>query len=435
MPAHTDAFFARFGAALRAANPGATTPDVPALLRRVHERLAREAVRVPLKDAAGASVTVAIGAYDVQLLAASSIAESCGDGTPDQDVPGDGQGRLHRPGADPAVAGSGHHQDARDAGGDGHRVGDLGRAARGRREAGGDVAARGRPQLPDAAPARPARRPGPRRRLPCAREDGGADAARDGHSRRPDLSRGAAGHPARVLAPPPDRRRERGAQRVDDVAGDHARRDRVPEGRERPARPHRRARTEVVSLRDAGRGHARWLADPLRGSLPHYQKCDNGRGILEANRTRWRAGRHPARTARTGRRVRAAKRRTASKGRPAARPRAHGRKVEWSSGRRRRPAPRPAATTTAKRRPTSTPRPGTRPAAPDRDRCPGAGEAADNDVQDVARQRDDQRDDDSRRQAAHPVDGPAAQLGARPVARQTRPVGIRWRSHRAGPPL
>jgi pimeloyl-ACP methyl ester carboxylesterase len=78
MPAHTDAFFARFGAALRAANPGAATPDVPALMRRVHERLARQPVSVPLKDAAGASVTVALGAYEVQFLAASSIADPPG---------------------------------------------------------------------------------------------------------------------------------------------------------------------------------------------------------------------------------------------------------------------------------------------------------------------------------------------------------------------
>jgi pimeloyl-ACP methyl ester carboxylesterase len=78
MPAHTDAFFARFGAALRAANPGAATPDVPALMRRVHERLARQPVSVPLKDAAGATVTVALGAYEVQFLAASSIADPPG---------------------------------------------------------------------------------------------------------------------------------------------------------------------------------------------------------------------------------------------------------------------------------------------------------------------------------------------------------------------
>jgi pimeloyl-ACP methyl ester carboxylesterase len=75
MPAHTDAFFARFGAALRAANPGAATPDVPALMRRVHDRLDREPARAPVKDAAGAAVTLAIGRYDVQLVAASSIAD------------------------------------------------------------------------------------------------------------------------------------------------------------------------------------------------------------------------------------------------------------------------------------------------------------------------------------------------------------------------
>jgi pimeloyl-ACP methyl ester carboxylesterase len=75
MPAHTDAFFARFSAALRAANPTVTTPDVPALMRRVHERLDREPARVTVKDAAGQALTVAIGRYDMQLLAASSIAD------------------------------------------------------------------------------------------------------------------------------------------------------------------------------------------------------------------------------------------------------------------------------------------------------------------------------------------------------------------------
>jgi pimeloyl-ACP methyl ester carboxylesterase len=75
MPAHTDAFFTRFGEALRAANPGVATPDVPALLRRVHERLARQLVSVPLKNAAGETETVVMGAYDVQFIAASSIAD------------------------------------------------------------------------------------------------------------------------------------------------------------------------------------------------------------------------------------------------------------------------------------------------------------------------------------------------------------------------
>lgn len=78
MPAHTDAFFARFSAALRAANPGAATPDVPALIRRVHDRLDRQPVRVPVKDASGATVTLAIGRYDVQLLASGSIADPPG---------------------------------------------------------------------------------------------------------------------------------------------------------------------------------------------------------------------------------------------------------------------------------------------------------------------------------------------------------------------
>ena len=75
MPAHTDAFFDRFGAALRAANPGVATPDVPALMRRVHERLEKKPVILPSKDAAGAPVTIAIGKYDVQFLAAFSIAD------------------------------------------------------------------------------------------------------------------------------------------------------------------------------------------------------------------------------------------------------------------------------------------------------------------------------------------------------------------------
>ncbi len=75
LPAHTDAFFARFSQALRVANPGATTPDVPALMRRVHARLDREPVRVSVQDGTGQATTVAIGRYDVQLLAASSIAD------------------------------------------------------------------------------------------------------------------------------------------------------------------------------------------------------------------------------------------------------------------------------------------------------------------------------------------------------------------------
>ena len=75
MPAHSDAFLARFSAALRAANPGVATPDVPALMRRVHERLTRQPVKVVLKNSTGAAVTVSIGAYDVQLLAAGSIAD------------------------------------------------------------------------------------------------------------------------------------------------------------------------------------------------------------------------------------------------------------------------------------------------------------------------------------------------------------------------
>jgi pimeloyl-ACP methyl ester carboxylesterase len=69
MPAHTDAYFARLSAALRAGNPGVDTPDVPALIRRVHARLEREPVTVG---------SLAIGKYDVQLLAASSIADPSG---------------------------------------------------------------------------------------------------------------------------------------------------------------------------------------------------------------------------------------------------------------------------------------------------------------------------------------------------------------------
>lgn len=75
MPTHTDAFLARFGVALRAANPNTPTPDVPALMRRVHARLERKPVRVSVANAAGQATTVVIGRYDVQLLAASSIAD------------------------------------------------------------------------------------------------------------------------------------------------------------------------------------------------------------------------------------------------------------------------------------------------------------------------------------------------------------------------
>jgi len=75
MPAHTDAFFARFSEALRVGNPGVATPDVPALLRRVHERLAQRPVSVAVKNAAGETVTVVVNTYAVQLLAASSITD------------------------------------------------------------------------------------------------------------------------------------------------------------------------------------------------------------------------------------------------------------------------------------------------------------------------------------------------------------------------
>jgi pimeloyl-ACP methyl ester carboxylesterase len=76
MPAHTDVFFQRFSATLRAANPGVATPDVPALMRRVQDRLERKPVSVPLKDKSGAVIaTVGIGKYDVQFLTAMLIAD------------------------------------------------------------------------------------------------------------------------------------------------------------------------------------------------------------------------------------------------------------------------------------------------------------------------------------------------------------------------
>ena len=76
MPAHSDAFFERFSTALRAGNPGVETPDVPALMRRVQDRLARHPVSVPLRNGAGEAVaTVVIGKYNVQFLTALSIAD------------------------------------------------------------------------------------------------------------------------------------------------------------------------------------------------------------------------------------------------------------------------------------------------------------------------------------------------------------------------
>jgi pimeloyl-ACP methyl ester carboxylesterase len=78
-PAHSDAFFTRFSSVLRASHPGADIPDVPALLRRVHQRLELEPAKVWVPDVTGSEgASIVIGKYDVQLLAASMIADPPG---------------------------------------------------------------------------------------------------------------------------------------------------------------------------------------------------------------------------------------------------------------------------------------------------------------------------------------------------------------------